>query len=359
MKRILHVVSTLAQGGTESVVLNYFSNMNKEEIIFDFLVIWGNSKKEYDDVLKSQGCRIYRMKNPPNRFCEHGKELKKFFDGNEYDIVHIHAMSSLRYRVAKIAKKSGVKTVIYHSHISSCDKNKLLHSLCKRMLNKWCDYRFACSEVAGKFMYNSNFTIIRNAIDLERYAFDDKKRKALRERYGLQDKFVVGNIGRMTTVKNQKFLFPILHLLAKKEDAILFLVGDGSEIDMLKETARQYEVTDRVIFAGNVGTDVCQYYSIFDCLAFPSRFEGLSMVLVEAQANGLPIVASDLLSDEHKISDNFIFLPITESEENYLAWAKSIIGRKNGRCDNMHVLEKAGYDIKNEAKKLQEFYLSL
>ena len=363
MKRILQVISSLSQGGTEAVVLNYLNNISDANISFDFLVIWGNSKKFYDDYLISKGCKIFRMKHPPTDFFAHGKELSEFFKNNNYDAVHIHAMSSLRYRVAKAAKKSGVKKVIYHSHNSSSEKHLLLHKLLKPKLNKWCDYKFACSKAAGKYMYNGDFTVIKNAIDLNRFAFNETSRQELCDKYNLKGKFVIGNVGRLTEVKNQKFLLNVFNEFCKSNaNAVLLIVGDGPEKNNLRNLAERFGISKKVIFTGNVGNEVYKYYSLFDVLAFPSLFEGLSMVLIEAQANGLPVFASDTLSKEHKISENFIFLPISETSENYKAWANALTSVKNGdikRQNNSDALTYAGYDIKTEAEKLQSFYLSL
>lgn len=359
MKRILHVISTLEQGGTEAVVLNYLANMEEDKIIFDFLVIWGENKGYYEDFLRLKGCKIFKMQNPPNKFFAHGKELRQFFKQEKYDIVHIHAMSALRYRVAKAAKKCGVKTVIYHSHSSSNEKHLNIHQLLKDRLNKWCDYKFACSSLAGKYMYKGRFTVINNAVDTEKFSFNVAFRTKLREQYGLANKLVIGNVGRLSALKNQRFLLNVLpYLKQKTEDVVLFCVGEGDERNFLIECAEKIGLKDNLILSGNVGTEVYKYYSAFDVLAFPSHYEGLSMVLMEAQSNGLPVVASDTITEENGITENFKFLPIDENEVNYSLWAETVYDFKDKRKDNMSIVTAAGFDIKTEAKKLQEFYLS-
>lgn len=359
-KKVLQVLSTLEQGGTEAVVLNYFRHIEKENLQLDFLVVWGDSKKFYDDYLLAQNCNIYRMKHTPKEFFAHGQELKEFFSNNSYDIVHIHAMSALRYRVAMAAKKSGVKTVIYHAHTSSCEKHGYLHALLKKQLNKWCDYRFACSDSAGKFMYSGDYRLVHNAIDLERFKYNEIERNKLRDQYGIKNKPIIGHIGRLSALKNQKFLLQVLLQIKKKhKNVVLFLIGEGAEKENLMQMAEDNGLTGSVIFAGNVGTEVNRYYSMFDCLAFPSQFEGLSMVTIEAQANGLPCVVSDKLSPEHKIAENFRFLPIEETKGNYARWAECIETYAGQREDNVERLCRAGYDIQAEAEKLQNVYLSL
>lgn len=359
MKRVLHVLSTLEQGGTEAVVLNYFANVDRKNIIFDFLVIWGDKKGYYEDSLSAQGCKIFRLQNPPNKFFAHGKELIDFFRREKYDIVHIHSMSSLRYRVAKAAKKCGVNTVIFHSHTSSNDQHLFLHKLLKGRLNKWCDYKFACSDFAGKYMYNRKFDIVNNAIDVDKFSFNEHCRNELRKRYGLQDKLVIGNVGRLCDVKNQDFLIKLVPYLKKyNKNFVIFCVGDGERRALLEALAAENGCSDYIIFAGAVGSKVSEYYSMFDIFAFPSKFEGLSVVLIEAQANGLPIVASDTISSEHKINDNFEYVSIGETDSDYLKWADTIINFSDKRIYHSHAVADSGYDIKQEAKKLGDFYLS-
>ncbi len=359
MKRVLQVISTLEQGGTEAVVLNYFNNIDRDKIAFDFLVIWGNNKGFYEDYLESKGCQIFKMKNTPNKYFSHGKELNNFFKAKKYDIVHIHAMSSLRYRVAKAAKKSGIKTVIYHSHNSSNEKHLLIHKILKNRLNKWCDYKFACSFLAGKYMYNGEFKVINNAIDISKFSYNENFRNELREKYNINSKIVIGNVGRLSEVKNQRFLLRVAKILKQNIDNfVVVCVGDGAERTALNNFAYENGLHENVIFAGTVGTEVYKYYSMFDVLAFPSHYEGLSMVLMEAQANGLPIVASDKITSENKVGENFIFLPIEENENNYSEWAKTILSFIDNRQDNAEAIAADGFDIKVESKKLQEFYLN-
>lgn len=356
MKRVLQVISTLEQGGTESVVLNYMAHMDEKQVVFDFLVVWGNKKGFYEDYLESRGSRIFRLKNAPNKFFRHRKELKRFFTENKYEIVHIHAMSSLRGIIAKTAKKSGVQMVIYHSHTSSNDKHLLLQKLLKRGLNRWCDVKFACSDIAGKYMYRGDYTVLSNAIDTEHFAFNEKSRNEIRDKFKITDKLVIGNIGRLSDGKNQQYILKIAEFMPSESDFVILLVGDGNKKEDLIKFAKGNELLDKVIFAGNVGTEVYKYYSAFDVLAFPSLFEGLSMVLMEAQANGLPIVASDTITRENRVSDNFAFLPITETNECYEKWAKTIIDLDSHRASGKAVAEN-GYEISDVAKKLQGLYL--
>ena len=357
MKRILQVVSTLENGGMEKVVMNYFSHMDHEEIMFDFLVLYGDLCR-YRASLEAQGCRVFRLQNSPKRIYRHSRELKIFFKEHHYTVVHIHAMSSLRYRIAKLAKKNGTEKVIYHSHTSNNSNSavlKNLHYICRRKINRWCDENYACSRAAGDYMYTGHFTVIPNAIDLRLFAYSEEKRKILRKQLNLEDKFVIGHIGRFVDVKNQKFLLGVARYLTDSSVILLFGWGEGKEEIELE--IEKCNLQNRVVIMG--GRDnISDYYNIFDVLAFPSKYEGLSLVLVEAQANGCPVVASDRVSRESKLTERFSFLPIEENEDNYRNWAKDLLRYGSQlHSDNKAAMQKLGYDIRIEAKKMQHIYL--
>lgn len=357
--RVLNVISSLNQGGMESVVVSYFNNMDENKVIYDFLVLWYDENNYWEEQLKEKGCRIFSVKHPPKDIFSHNKEIKAFFRKNKYDTVCIHAPSALRVNIAKIAKKNGVANVIYYSHSAFNCSRKLLHKICKPQINKWCDYRFACSFAAGEYMFNKDFKVINNAIDIRRFEFNDKFRKEMRDKYSISDKVaVIGYVARLVPSKNHSFLINVAKALQKKGfDYKMFFVGEGCSSELLKQI-EQNNLDNKIVFCGAVGEQVNKYYNMFDIVAFPSKFEGLSMSLVEAQANGLPIIASNSISAEHKLSDNFEFLPIDNNDDNYAKWADEIFRLVNKRTEQIR-LSEAGFDIVAEAKKLQKFFLDL
>ncbi len=357
MRKILEVLSTLEQGGTESVVLNYLNNMDTSLFQIDFLVIYGDKKGYYEDNLKKCGHKIFKLKNTPRKVFAYRKEVKKFFSLNEYDVVHIHAMNSLRYNIAKAAKKSGVKTTIYHSHTSHCDSHPFLHKIFKARLEKWCDVKISCGYLAGKYMYSGKFMVLNNAINVNRFVFDPQKREKLREEYGIVESYVVGNVGRLVNVKNQIFLLNVAKILKERnEKFILIIVGDGDNYGKLLEFTEKSGLSENVKFIKPVGEKIAEYYSLFDVFAFPSLYEGLSVALLETQANGVPILASDRIPKENAISKKFVFLPIDENEETYRKWADAIAEWKQKRVDGANAVAAAGYEITREAKKLEKLY---
>lgn len=358
--RVLNVISALNQGGMETVVTNYFDNMDQSVIAYDFLVIWSVPECFWEKYLISKGCRIFKLQYVPRQVFKHGREVKDFFAKNKYDVVVIHATSSLRYTIAKIAKKNGVKHIVYYSHTSSNKTGKFLHKLFQNKLNKWCDYKFACSEAAGKYMYNRDFKIINNAVDVAQFSYNENYRTELRSKYSINhDTSVIGYVARLASSKNHEFLINVAKSLNTMTNNFKFLfVGDGDEKEKLIQKIEQFGLSERIELCGAVGDKVNEYYSAFDVVAFPSKFEGLSVALVEAQANGLPIVASNTISKEHKLSDKFEFMSIENSEENYYKWAETLLAMSGKRERNVHLAEK-GFDIAVEARKLQDFYLNL
>lgn len=357
MINVLHVLSTLEQGGTEAVVLNYVNNIQSNDISFEFLIVYNEHEGYYEKMLISRGFKIHKLKNSPQKYFKHFQELKNFFSTHKYDIVHIHSMSSLRYVIAKAAKKAGIKKVIFHSHTSDNGSHKILHALARGRIAKWCDYKFACSNAAGKFMYKEKYYLLHNAIDVENFAFDKYARFELRKKYGItENKIVVGSIGRLETVKNHAFL---IDLLSQSGDLnlVVFIIGNGTQYEALQQLAHQKRVHDKFICIEPVGSYVNKYYSMFDIFAMPSMYEGLSVAMVEAQANGLPVIASEKISTENKLAPNVVYLPINENFQSFELWLKNIKLMFADRRDNQECIKAAGYNIKTEAKKLEYFYL--
>ena len=218
--------------------------------------------------------------------------------------------------------------------------------------------RLACSKYAGEWMFgkNSEFKVINNAIDLSKFRFDQTVRDCIRNELGINDKFVVGHIGRFCYQKNQGFLIDIFNEITKTADAVLLLIGSGETKSNIEERVKSLGLVDRVIFAGNK-SNANEYYQAMDTFVFPSRYEGLGMVAIEAQTSGLPVICSTQVPAEVAITDLVKFCPLSASAAD---WAEFILGhRVSERKDTTDEIRNSGYDIATEAKKLEEFYLNL
>ena len=262
------------------------------------------------------------------------------------------------------AKKNGIPVRIAHAHSTSVPmgwKNEF-KKLMRPMIKYAATDYWGCSNAAGKFYFsekrwNSAHELIHNAINLSDFAFSNDARTALRQQYGLGDKFVIGHVGRLSAVKNQKMALEIFAEIHKRRaDTHLVIVGTGELEAQLKQRAKELGITEHVTFTG-VQTNVNEWYSVFDVFMMTSFYEGLPVVAVEAQASDLPCILSDAITPEVKVTDNVRFLNIRDGAS---AWADAILQLPAApRQSREAELQAAGYDIALEAKKMQDLYLKL
>lgn len=359
MLRVLHVVTDMRCGGLETMLMNYYRNIDRDKIQFDFL-----THREYlgdygEEILKLGG-KIYHI-SPLNPFRKkYKKELDEFFKTHkEYEIIHVHqdCMSSI---ILKIAKRNGVPVRIAHAHSSSQDRNfKYPIKLCyKRYIPKYATDLFACAQEAGEWMFGKEkFIVLNNAISTLNLTFNIEKRKMIREELGLNTKFVIGLTARFSNPKNHLFLLDIFHALTRLEPAAqLLLVGDGGLKDEIESKAEKLNLRDKIIITG-IRTDVPDLLQAMDVFVMPSKYEGLSLAIVEAQAAGLPCFISDKVPIECKKTDLVQQISLSDSPE---VWAKKIFAVKDWKRRNtFQEIVEAGFDIESNAKELQKFYLGV
>lgn len=365
MIRILHVLGGLDRGGAETMVMNLYRAIDRTQIQFDFIV--HNEKKQaYTDEILDLGGRIFHFPafNGLNYF-----KMKKlwncfFKEHPEYKILHSHVRSYASLYLP-IAKKAGLKTII-HSHNTSSGKGikAIVKWFLQRGLRNNVDYYFACSDVAGKWLFGkeivkqSNYFLMKNAIDVEKYAYSESSRMKIRDEFNLKNKFVVGHVGRFHPQKNHLFLVDVFNEIHKKNPAsVLLLVGMGDLMGLVKEKVLELKLEDSVIFAG-ARADVNELLSAFDVFVFPSLFEGLPVTLVEAQAAGLPVVCSDSITKEVIVTDLLEMLSLNQCVET---WASVAISKLNMKREK-NVKDKiafAGYDISESSVWLEQFYINL
>lgn len=349
------------RGGIETFMMNYVRHMDSNVIHIDFAVM-GHEKGAYDKEMESLGCKIYRLPKKSKHPIEYQKRLKGVFCNGQYEIVHSHA-DAMSCWVLKIAKECGVPVRIAHSHnIQHLTTNPIkfrINEFARKNINRYATNRFACSEEAGKWLFgDAPFKVIHNAIDTNDFKFNVERRKALREKYAVSDHTILlGHVGRFDTQKNHTFLIDMFAELAKKNDNYkLMCVGDGWCRSDIEKQIRENNLTDKVILAGQQ-ENVRDYYNAFDLYVFPSLFEGLSFVLIEAQANGLTCISSDGVPQETNLSgvDKMLYLPLEKE-----IWVDKLLGLgKPDRYDGRKNVVEHGYDITYEAKKLENTYLAL
>lgn len=347
-------------GGIEFFVMNYYREMVKLGVQFDFLVHY-KQKGYFDDEIKKLGGRIYyfSVREDKNVIRYIYQLCKFFYKHKEYKIIHGHmpGMAPIYFGVAKLL---GIKHRISHCHVTETEntlKGKILKKIIK-IIPYFSNIYFACSREAGYFMYKEKkFDIIHNAINTKSFIFDKNKRENLRKMLNIEDDFVIGHVGRFNLQKNHEFLIKIfseVYLINNKVK--LLLIGEGPLENEIKEQVKKLGLEKNVIFLG-VRNDVKDLYNVMDCFVLPSLFEGLPIVGVEAQASGLPCYFSKNITEEIGITQLANFISLNKSPD---FWAKKIMKDNIFERNNMlKDILKAGYDIEYEVKRLEKIYMNL
>lgn len=359
MIRILQSVNIMDRAGLETMLMNYYKNMDHSKIQFDFLT-HRSEIGAYENEIKEMGGRVYHAPRLyPQNYPQYFKYMKKFFEEHpEYKIIHSH-IDSMSYFPLLAAQKSGIPIRIGHSHNSKLDRDlkyPIKYFALKRM-PKVANVYFSCGKLAGKFMWgNQIFKVIHNAIDLTKFEFNRSLRDQIRDKLNISDDtFVIGHVGRFNKVKNQLFLLDIFHEIVRKNDnSVMIFVGKGEDEDKIRNKIHDLKLDGKVIVLVD-RADVYELYQVFDIFVMPSLFEGLPVVGVEAQANGLPCIFSENVSDEVLLTNNAERYSLTSNAKE---WANKILNTSIHRNEKALIeLQKNGYDIKIEAKKLEEWYL--
>lgn len=368
MKRVLQIMGGLNRGGLESFVMNIYRVIDRNEVQFDFLLTQ-ISGGEYVNEAKSLGANVYSVPPRNKGVKKHLQSLDIFFrEHHEYIAVHEHISSLTSISPAFYAKKYGIPVRILHAHSSSVQKSLrfhyvhvFLHYYNKCKVRRLGTHFFGCSDKALDWMYcytgvRSRARMLNNGIECEAYRFCDAVRSEVRKVFNLSDDdFVIGHVGRFIPLKNQSFLIDILCEMKKTNpNAKLLMVGDGETKESIKKKTIELHVENDVIFTGVRG-DVNRIMQAMDVFVMPSWFEGLPVSLVEAQASGLPIVASDTISSDSDLSGTILFKSI---QEPAIHWAKEILAwkLKHGRPDNISRIIDSGFDSISISCQLLKIY---
>ena len=357
MIRILHVVTYMGRGGLETMLMNYYRNIDRSMVQFDFLV-HRDFEADYDAEILSLGGRIFHVSRLIPWSGGYRRELKSFFELHpEYRIVHVH-QDCLSSVALECARECGVPVRIAHSHNSNQGKNLkfLLKKHYMKYIPEFATDLFACSQEAGEWMFHtSDFKILKNAIDSEKYMFDlDVKGRICRDLH-VVGKVVLGHVGRFRAQKNHLFLIDVFYEFQKlRSDSVLLLVGDGDEEGCVRDRVKQYHLEDKVLFLGSC-SNVNELLQAMDVFVFPSLYEGLPVTLVEAQAAGVSCLISDRVPLECKITD---LIHVACLEDGPQVWAERVLDLLNEDKKNTYLeICNSGFDIKENAKKLQNYYL--
>lgn len=358
MIRVLQVVTYMGRGGLETMLMNYYRNIDRSKVQFDFLV-HRDFEADYDKEILALGGKIHHISRLIPWSKGYKNELCRFFKEHpEYKIVHVH-QDCLSSVALQCAEECGVPVRIAHSHTSNQDKN-LKYPIKKYYMKKIPDHAtdlFACGKEAGEWMFgNHEFRVLPNAIDTSKYIFNESIRNEVRKELSITAEFVIGHIGRFNLPKNHLFLIDVFYeCLRKNPDLKLLLVGDGDEKLKIQEKINKLGIDKNVIFTG-VRTDVNRLLQAMDVFVFPSLYEGFPVTMVEAQASGIPCIISDKVPDECIITEGLVDVKsLSDSAEK---WAECILSKKEVKRRNVSDdIIKSAFDIKSAAKWLEEFYI--
>ena len=356
--RVLHIVRYLEQGGIQNLLMNLYRHIDRNKVQFDFLVCGDGV---FDDEVKKLGGRIYQM----NYLTDLGtkryeNELIYFFkEHKEYKIIHSH-LNEVSGIVMEAAKKAGVPVRIAHSHNTGNNNNfiqKIYKIYLKSKICKNATNLFACSKEAADWLFkrdSNKAIIISNGIDIERFSFEKSSRLEIRKLYGIDEKCVVlGNVGRLIKQKNQLYLLDIFKCYHEENPNSKFMiVGEGKFKSRIENKIKKLKMEESV-FLIKPTKEIEKYYSAFDYFLFPSKYEGLGMVLIEAQVSGLRCFASDkVIHKTTKVSQNIEYINLKSSPSE---WANYIPKENNYNRENVK-LNVQEFDIGKISKKLQKFY---
>lgn len=367
--RILNLFTIMNRGGAETMVMNYYRNVDRTKVQFDFLV-HRQERGAYDDEIEAMGGRIYRMcPIHPQNFGKYKKMLKVFFDEHpEYKILHSH-MSELGCYAFIEAQKRGIKVKICHAHnapvkgsMTPKEKAQLIfRDYFKKRMLPFTDHLFVCGEEAGNWLYGKEnsrrFVMMNNAVDAKKFAFSPAARDEIRRELNIDGKFAVLNVGRFNPQKNHTFIIDIFKEIKKLHaEAILLLVGNGELENEIRQKVSSLGLQNDVLFLG-LRDDVDKILSASDVFLFPSLYEGLPVSLVEAQSSGIKSFISDAVPGQCILTDDVSTISLKETAEG---WAKKVAALADGyeRRDRYQDMVRSGFDIKSNTQWLQEFYIN-
>lgn len=369
--RVLFFIDRLRLGGIQMLAYDILKHNDPQRMEIEILNLDDGEDYPLTKTIRDMGVKIHVLKGAwmrtPFDFPHYFKMVDKFFaEHHNYDVVHMHS-SSKNYYILKCAAKWGIKVRVAHSHNTGFQtRNPLsiaMGNLMMKPMRRYATHWVGCSKLACEWLFGKGCVergeakVILNGIDSTLFVYDENVRKEVRKEIGMEDKFIIGHVGRFVNQKNHTFLLDIFAEVAKRrEDAVLVLIGIGELMDAMKQKAAALGISDKVLFAG-FHDDRNRYMQAMDSFLFPSLYEGLSVVLIEAQAAGLPVFTSDTTTTETQYSQHIKFLSLQQSAAE---WAEEIL--KVGRVERKNMtetLDKAGFEIRAMVRNLYTLYTNL
>lgn len=358
MKKVLIVITTdfASNGGLASVMMNYYRNMDRTNYQIDFAST--NIPDERLSVeVKETGARYFNLGERKTNTITYIRNLFRLLIKEKYDIIHVNGNSATMLFELLPAFLCGVKVRIAHGHTTKSNYPKM-HTILSPFFRKLYTKAIAVSKDTGEWLYKKDYIILNNAIDVGHYQYNADARKKVREQLGIADKLVLGNVGKLNAPKNHTFLIDIfIEINKRRDDAVLVIAGGGECEAELKQKCKENNITEKVYFLGMLD-DVSEIIQAYDVFVFTSKFEGLGMALIEAQASGLECISSDVVPEETKVTTNIHYMSLNKSAKE---WADKVLevsdyDRLEHSKNAILSVKKHGYDIRYEASRLVEIY---
>lgn len=355
MKKILIIGMTPILGGVETYIYNLIKAMDKSEYQIDFLVP-GSEKAvfeiELNNLLGGTENHFYYCSNIKKNFIKTKLWLRKFYKEKRYDLIYLNTCSAAKISYCSYAVNILGGKLISHSHNGN-GFSSLLNSLFQKRIYNCSDIRLACSDLAAKWLYGNdaeNVLIVPNGVEVSKFEFSEKNRQSVRKRLNINDnKIVIGHVGRFSEQKNHSFCVKIAKLMEPKFHFLL--IGDGELKQPLIEEIKAECLEERFTILPSQ-KDVEKYYSAMDIFIMPSIYEGLPIVAVEAQANGLNCILSSEISHQTNLTNHCEFIPIN----NVDLWVSAIKNKSCNRYDGKSLVKMAGFDNSDTVKIISDCF---
>lgn len=360
--RVLFVCTVpTAKSGIPNVIFNLLDSFDKSNMDLGYVSI-NEPTEYYKEWLKNLGVELFIVPRKLFSPLSYIRQLSRIAKG--YDIIHVHGNSATMVLEMIAARLGGVELRIAHSHNTSC-RMKYIDKLMRPLFYKLCNVRMACGLEAGKWLYGErDFTVINNGIKSDKYRYNRDIRDKIRNELKVEDKKIIGNIGNFVDQKNHNFLIDVFNEITKiQPDAVLLLLGSGPLQPEIEAKGKLYGLLDKIIFAGSVDNPQ-DYMSAMDLVIMPSLFEGFPLTLVEEQANGLTILASDAITKDTNLTGNVYFMSLSETPGKWSRKVLKILEKSSSSHSEttskaaQSLIKNARYDISNIAADLKEFYES-
>lgn len=359
MKRVCILCESWKSGGIEAFITNVIRHIDHVGLEID-IVAAQVGESVFTAPLQASGIRFYQLSGSTRKIEENRRLFRRLLDEGRYDVVHVNAYQALSLAYLGLAEKAGVPVRIAHSHNTQLRKS--LTRPLKLAIHRWAREhyqnvmtdRWSCSEAAARFLFGSAgaWRFIPNGIDTKRFQFDPEGRETVRRELGLEGKLVIGNVGRLCYQKNQAFLLDVFAQVVKRNpDSCLLLVGEGEDKPLLIRKARNLGIDSRVIFYG-LSSRTEQLLWAMDAFVFPSRFEGLGIAAVEAQAAGLPVLCSEYIPLETEVTEQFWRLPLEARQ-----WAERLVVMPDRLSGSVDAVASAGFDVQTVAEEIRKKWI--